>query len=123
MHVEVLSDHAFYFFGKERGAGGLPSGVSGRVACLLSGGIDSPVAAWRMMRRGCHAVLVHFHSVPFLAETSQEKVREIATLLAKYQLGVRLYQVPFGDVQRRIVLATPPAPRVVAVRPDAARSA
>ena len=116
VHVEVLSDHAFYFFGKERGAGGLPSGVSGRVACLLSGGIDSPVAAWRMMRRGCHAVLVHFHSVPFLAETSQEKVREIATLLAKYQLGVRLYQVPFGDVQRRIVLATPPAPRVVLYR-------
>ena len=116
VHVEVLSDHAFYFFGKQRGAGGLPSGVSGRVACLLSGGIDSPVAAWRMMRRGCHAVLVHFHSVPFLAVSSLEKVLEIATLLAKYQLGVRLYQVPFGDVQRRIVLATPPAPRVVLYR-------
>ena len=116
VHVEVLPDHAFYFFGKERGAGGLPSGVSGRVACLLSGGIDSPVAAWRLMRRGCHAVLVHFHSVPFLAATSQEKVRDIAALLAKYQLGVRLYQVPFGDVQRRIVLATPPAPRVVLYR-------
>jgi thiamine biosynthesis protein ThiI len=116
VHVEVLPDHAFYFFGKERGAGGLPSGVSGRVACLLSGGIDSPVAAWRMMRRGCHAVLVHFHSVPFLAATSQDKVREIAAVLAKYQLGVRLYQVPFGDVQRRIVLATPPAPRVVLYR-------
>jgi len=116
VHVEMLQEQAFYFFGKERGLGGLPSGVSGRVVCLLSGGIDSPVAAWRMMRRGCRVVLVHFHSVPFLAATSQEKVRDIAALLAKYQLHVRLHQVAFGDVQRRIVLETPPAPRVVLYR-------
>ena len=57
IHVEALTDEAFYSFGKERGAGGLPVGVSGRVACLLSGGIDSPVAAWRMMRRGCRVAL------------------------------------------------------------------
>ena len=116
VQVEMLTDEAFYFFGKERGAGGLPSGVSGRVACLLSGGIDSPVAAWRMMRRGCHVVLVHFHSVPFLSRTSQDKVREIAALLARYQLHVRLYQVAFGALQRQIVLATPPPPRVVLYR-------
>jgi thiamine biosynthesis protein ThiI len=116
IHVEVLQDHAFYFFGKEPGVGGLPSGVSGRVACLMSGGIDSPVAAFRMMRRGCHVILVHFHSVPFLEATSQEKVRDIAALLAKYQLHVRLHQVPFGELQRRIVIATPPAPRVVLYR-------
>ena len=65
VHVEVLNDRAFYFFGKHRGVGGLPVGVSGRVACLLSGGIDSPVAAWRMMRRGCRAQLIHFHGYPF----------------------------------------------------------
>ena len=53
IHVEALTDEAFYYFGKEPGAGGLPAGTSGRVACLLSGGIDSPVAAWRLMRRGC----------------------------------------------------------------------
>ena len=116
VHVEVLPDHAFYFFGKERGAGGLPSGSSGRVVCLLSGGIDSPVAAWRMMRRGCQVVLVHFHSVPFLEATSQEKVREIAAILAQYQLHIRLYQVAFGQVQRQIVVSTPPAPRVVLYR-------
>jgi thiamine biosynthesis protein ThiI len=116
VRIEILSDEAFYFFGKHRGAGGLPSGVSGRVACLLSGGIDSPVAAWRMMRRGCHAVLVHFHSVPFLNRASQDKVRDVAALLSRYQLHVRLFQVPFGDVQRQIVLATPPGPRVVLYR-------
>jgi thiamine biosynthesis protein ThiI len=51
--VEVLANQAFYSFGKERGAGGMPTGVSGRVACLMSGGIDSPVAAYRLMKRGC----------------------------------------------------------------------
>jgi thiamine biosynthesis protein ThiI len=59
---------------------------------------------------------VHFHSVPFLSATSQEKVRDIAELLARYQLDVRLFQVPFGELQRRIVLDTPPAPRVVLYR-------
>ena len=57
IHVELLTDDAFYFFGKEPGAGGLPTGTGGRVACLLSGGIDSPVAAYRMMRRGCSVLL------------------------------------------------------------------
>jgi thiamine biosynthesis protein ThiI len=116
VHVEVLHDEAFYFFGKLRGAGGLPTGASGRVLCLTSGGIDSPVAAWRVMRRGCHVQLVHFHAQPFLPSTSEEKVREIAALLAKYQLRIRLYSVPFGELQRRVVLAVPPALRVVVYR-------
>ena len=78
IHVEALTDEAFYYFGKERGAGGLPAGTSGRVVCLLSGGIDSPVAAWRMMRRGCRVLFVHFHSYPILSRASQEKARELA---------------------------------------------
>jgi thiamine biosynthesis protein ThiI len=116
IHVEILSDHAFYYFGKERGAGGLPTGVSGRVACLLSGGIDSPVAAYRMMRRGCVVHLVHFHSYPILSRASQEKVREIAALLARSQLDASLHLVPFGELQQRVVLAVPPALRVVVYR-------
>ena len=74
IHVELLTDQAFYFFGKERGAGGLPTGTAGRVVCLLSGGIDSPVAAHRMMKRGCTVTFVHFHSYPILSRASQEKV-------------------------------------------------
>ncbi|MDR1988742.1 MAG: THUMP domain-containing protein, partial [Acidobacteriaceae bacterium] len=66
VHVEMLPAYAFYYFGKEPGVGGLPTGTSGRVACLLSGGIDSPVAAFRMIRRGCSVLLVHFHSYPIL---------------------------------------------------------
>jgi len=116
VHIEMLPDEAFYFFGKEPGAGGLPTGTGGRVACLLSGGIDSPVAAFRMMRRGCSVLLIHFHSYPILSRASQEKVREIAALLAGYQLEARLILVPFGELQQQVLLAVPAAVRVVIYR-------
>jgi thiamine biosynthesis protein ThiI len=116
VHVEFLSTEAFYAFGKDPGPGGLPTGASGRVACLLSGGIDSPVAAWRLMRRGCSVLLIHFHSYPFLSHASQEKVREIAELLTQYQQRSRLHLVPFGEIQRQIVLAVAPPLRVVIYR-------
>jgi thiamine biosynthesis protein ThiI len=116
IHVETLTNEAFYFFGKERGAGGLPAGTSGRVACLLSGGIDSPVAAWRMMRRGCRVLFVHFHSYPILSRASQEKARELVTLLTQYQYDSRLFLVPFGEIQQRVVLGVAPPLRVVIYR-------
>lgn len=116
VRVEVLGDRAFCCLRKEPGAGGLPSGASGRVACLLSGGIDSPVAAWRMIKRGCRVRFVHFHSYPILSRTSQDKVAEIAALLTRRQLDSRLYLVAFGDIQRRVVLAVPPPLRVVVYR-------
>ena len=116
IHIEMLPDEAFYFFGKEPGAGGLPTGTGGRVACLLSGGIDSPVAAYRMMRRGCGVLFIHFHSYPILSRASQEKVREIAQLLAKSQLRARLVLVPFGELQQQVLLAVAPELRVVIYR-------
>jgi len=116
IHVEALSNDAFYFFGKHRGAGGLPVGSSGRVACLLSGGIDSPVAAWRMMRRGCRVLFVHFHSYPILSHASQEKARELARLLTRFQFESRLLLVPFGEIQQQVVLTVPPPLRVVVYR-------
>ncbi len=114
--VEMLASEAFYAFGKDRGPGGLPTGASGKVACLLSGGIDSPVAAWRMMKRGCSALLVHFHSYPFLSRASQEKVRELAQVLTTYQQHTRLFLVAFGEIQRQVVLAVPAPLRVVIYR-------
>src|SRR5437762_2719023 len=116
IYIEMMPEDAFYFFGKDRGAGGLPTGTGGRVACLLSGGIDSPVAAYRMMRRGCSVLFVHFHSYPILSRASQEKVREIAGLLTKYQLRSRLVLVPFGELQQQVVLAVPAELRVVIYR-------
>ena len=116
IHVEALTSEAFYYFGKELGAGGMPVGVSGRVVCLLSGGIDSPVAAWRLMRRGCRALLVHFHSYPILSRASQEKVRELARLLAAFQFHSRLFLVPFGEIQQQVTLSVAPPLRVIVYR-------
>ena len=116
IHVETLTAEAFYSFGRDPGAGGLPVGSSGRVACLLSGGIDSPVAAWRMMRRGCRVLFVHFHSYPILSRASQEKARELVKTLTRFQFRSRLFLVPFGDIQQRVVLAVSPPLRVVVYR-------
>ena len=116
IRVEVLSADAFFHFTKEPGAGGLPIGSSGRVMSLLSGGIDSPVAAWRLVRRGCRAHFVHFHSYPILSSTSQEKVRELVKILTRSQLRSRLYLVPFGSIQQQVVISIPPALRVVVYR-------
>jgi len=116
IRVELLPDGAFYAFGKERGPGGLPVGTAGRVACLLSGGIDSPVAAHRMMKRGCAVTFVHFHSYPILSRASQDKARELAALLTRWQLHSRLYLVAFGDIQQQVVLSVPGPMRVVIYR-------
>jgi tRNA sulfurtransferase ThiI len=116
IHVETLTSEAFYFFGKERGPGGLPTGTSGRVVCLLSGGIDSPVAAWRIMKRGCACTFVHFHSYPILSHASIDKARQLVELLTRYQLRSRLYLVPFGDIQQQVLLTVPAPMRVVVYR-------
>lgn len=116
IHLEFLPNQVFYFFGKDPGAGGLPTGTGGRLACLLSGGIDSPVAAYRMMRRGCNVYFIHFHSYPILSRASIEKVHELATLLTTYQQHSRLALVAFGELQQQVVLAVPPELRVVIYR-------
>jgi thiamine biosynthesis protein ThiI len=116
IHVELLTDEAFYFFGKEKGPGGLPTGTAGRVACLMSGGIDSPVAAHRMMKRGCAVTFIHFHSYPILSRASMDKARELVTLLTSWQQRSRLYLVAFGEIQQQVVLAVPGPMRVVIYR-------
>ncbi|HYA30515.1 MAG TPA: tRNA uracil 4-sulfurtransferase ThiI [Acidobacteriota bacterium] len=114
--VEILPHDAFFGFDKIPGPGGLPVGGSGRVAALLSGGFDSPVAAHRMMRRGCRVVFVHFHSAPYQDKTSQDKVRQLVCLLTRHQFKSRLYLVPFGEIQRQIVTAVARPLRVVLYR-------
>jgi thiamine biosynthesis protein ThiI len=74
------------------------------------------VAAYRMMRRGCPVLLIHFHSYPILSRASQEKVREIAALLTRHQLQSRLVMVAFGELQQQVLLAVPSELRVVVYR-------
>ncbi|HEV8144372.1 MAG TPA: tRNA uracil 4-sulfurtransferase ThiI [Methylomirabilota bacterium] len=116
IHVEVLPAETFVYVNRVAGPGGLPVGASGTVMALLSGGIDSPVAAWRMIKRGCRVVFVHFHSVPYLPDISQGKARALVERLTEWQYASRLFLVPFGEIQREIVLAVPGPARVVVYR-------
>jgi len=116
IHVEVLPAETFVSLDRVTGPGGLPVGASGTVAALLSGGIDSPVAAWRMMKRGCKVLFVHFHSVPYLPDVSQHKARALVERLTEWQYASRLFLVPFGEIQREIVLSVPGPARVVVYR-------
>lgn len=116
IYIELASKEAYVAVERHAGPGGLPIGVSGKVACLLSGGIDSPVASYRMMKRGCRAMFVHFHGRPFVSRASEEKARDLVKILTPYQLVSRLYLVPFGEIQRQIVLGASAAFRVVLYR-------
>jgi thiamine biosynthesis protein ThiI len=114
--VEALSEQTFIYFEKIKGVGGLPVGVSGRGVVLLSGGIDSPVASFMMMRRGLRVVFVHFHAYPFFDRSSIDKVKELVRVLDQYQLDSELYLAPIGDSQKEIVLKTPPGLRLMIYR-------
>jgi tRNA uracil 4-sulfurtransferase len=116
VRVDLLPREGFVFVDRVPGPGGLPVGVSGRVAALLSGGIDSPVAACRLQKRGCEVEFVHFHSVPYLADTSQRKARALVDRLVRHQFAARLWLVPFGEIQREVVLGVPAPLRVVVYR-------
>ena len=116
VHVDIIPRRALIYVDKIPGAGGLPVGMSGRLLSLLSGGLDSPVAAYRMLKRGCQVDFVHFHSYPFLDRTSQQKARQLAQRLTRHQYAARLFLVPFGDVQQHIVGAAPAPYRVVLYR-------
>ena len=116
VRVELVPPAAYYTYQKEAGPGGLPTGTGGKVASLISGGIDSPVATYRMLKRGCKAVFVHFHGRPYLSRVSEEKVKDIVKLLNSYQIHSRLHLVPFGEIQSQIVVNSPPPVRVVLYR-------
>ncbi|WP_026411665.1 tRNA uracil 4-sulfurtransferase ThiI [Actinomadura oligospora] len=100
--IEIDRDEAFVFSGGVPGAGGLPVGMSGRALVLMSGGIDSPVAAYRMMRRGLRVDYLHFSGMPFTGPESIYKAYALVRELDKYQGGSRLFVVPFGKAQQQI---------------------
>lgn len=114
--IEILPHAAYIADRKYPGAGGLPVGITGRGLLLLSGGIDSPVAGWRMMRRGLHVDFVHFHSHPLVTKASIEKARDLAAHLTRYEARSSLALVPFAEVQREIVARTLRPLRVVLYR-------
>src|SRR5437867_4456085 len=114
--IEIVEKYALIYIERLPGPGGLPVGTSGKVVVLLSGGIDSPVAAWKMIKRGCTPVFVHFHSFPFTNKESQEKARQLARLLSMYSFKAKIYMVPFAEIQRHIMVETPIETRVILYR-------
>jgi tRNA uracil 4-sulfurtransferase len=101
--VEIGYEHAFVFGEVVPGPGGLPVGVTGRVELLLSGGIDSPVAGWLLLKRGCTLGATYFHSFPYTGEKTQDKVARLGAQLAAWQLEpLRLAVVPFTDAQKAL---------------------
>lgn len=105
IHVEVDRDEIFAYTDKLAGRGGLPVGTSGRALVLLSGGIDSPVAAYRMMKRGLRCDFVHFTGRPFTGPESTYKAYAQAARLDRFQYDSRLFVVGFGHAQRQLATA------------------
>jgi thiamine biosynthesis protein ThiI len=114
--VEVVQRGAFVFARRDDGAGGLPVGTAGKIVALLSSGIDSPVATWRVMKRGAVIVAVHFSGEPQTDDATARTVEDIGTVLELSGGLGRLYVVPFGDVQKEIALGAPPDLRVILYR-------
>jgi len=116
IHILVDENGLFTWTRRVAGPGGLPVGVSGRAACLLSGGIDSPVGAYMMMKRGMRLDFVHFHSVPRTDPASLEKVHDLVRVLNRYQGNARLAMVPLLDIQEQIAARCPASLRVLLYR-------
>ena len=115
--IEVLNDRFVFITEKIQGAKGLPIRTSGNVICLLSGGFDSPVASWLMMRRGCNITYVHFHSSPFGEwKSSISKIRKIVIQLHSYGGPKKFYAVPIGELQRQIATKAPSKLRITLYR-------
>lgn len=100
--LEVDKDEVFVFTDGIPGQGGLPVGMSGRGLALMSGGIDSPVAAHRMMRRGLKVDFLHFSGMPFTGPDSIYKAYSLVRQLDRFQVGSRLFVVPFGKAQQQL---------------------
>ncbi|MCP3920494.1 MAG: tRNA 4-thiouridine(8) synthase ThiI [bacterium] len=114
--IDIRQEGTYIFLARLRGPGGLPVGTQGRALCLLSGGIDSPVAAWLTMRRGCQLGFVSFHSYPYIGEASKKKVADLARRLGRWQRRAALYVVPFTEIQVAIRDAAPESYRTVLYR-------
>ena len=116
IYLDIQTRGILLYFDETPAHGGLPVGTSGKVAVMLSGGIDSPVAAWHMMKRGCPASFVHFHSYPLSDRSSIEKAGELAQHLTRHQRHSELFLVPLAEIQKRIIVETPPSYRVLLYR-------
>lgn len=116
VRVEVIEGHTYIYGRSIAGVGGLPVGSAGKAVSLISAGIDSPVATWRIARRGATMIGVHFSGRPETSATSEYLLQDIAEVLEKTGCFARLYVVPIGTYQREIAAVAPPELRVILYR-------
>ncbi len=102
VNVEIRDKYAFIHGNQIKGAGGMPTGTSGRAAVMISGGIDSPVAAWTMAKRGLVLDAIHFASPPYTSKRAEQKVHELLGKVSKYSGTINLLVVPFTEIQEHI---------------------
>ncbi len=116
--IEVyVREEAAYVYGiKEKGLGGYPLGIAGKSLCLLSGGIDSPVAAYLMMKRGVKLECIHFAAPPYTSQAVIDKIHDLLHVLNDYQPDIKLYIVPFTDLERKIYEVAGPSYCVTIMR-------
>ncbi len=115
-HVAIINDLALVSSKKYKGLGGLPVGTGNKAVVLISGGFDSPVAAWQILKRGVQLRYVHFHSAPYTSKASIEKVADLVSQLKKFGSSTKMYMVPFADIQKEIMMNTPEKFRVILYR-------
>ncbi len=116
VHVEVIEGHTYIYARSIAGIGGLPVGTAGKAVCLMSSGIDSPVACWKIARRGAVCIGVHFSGRPETVDTSEYLVDDIGHVLEKTGCFAKLYIAPIGSYQRMIAEMAPPPLRIVMYR-------
>jgi thiamine biosynthesis protein ThiI len=116
IYVDILKDQALIYSEKIKTFGGLPTGTAGNVISLISGGIDSPVASFQIMKRGCQIIFCHFHSYPQTSIESQDQVKKLVSILDQYQQNSKLYLIPILDIQKQIVAKCSAKLRVVLYR-------
>jgi thiamine biosynthesis protein ThiI len=115
-YINIIEKITLISSEKKSGIGGMPVGTSGRALVMMSGGFDSPVAAWWIAKRGVSTRFVHFHSVPYTSKESIEKVRDLVAVLKKFKSSGKIFLVPFADVQKEIMLKCPAPLRVILYR-------
>ncbi len=116
LYIEITEKDALLYTQRYEGVGGLPVGTAGKLVAMLSGGIDSPVASFMMMKRGCSVVLAHYMSSTQVTEEAIKKVKELASKLNRIQLRTRLYIIPFIELQKEIIKNVPARFRMIVYR-------
>ena len=116
IHILIRLEGAYVYAIKEKGMGGYPLGIAGKSLCLLSGGIDSPVAAYLMMKRGVKLECIHFAAPPYTSQAVIDKIHDLLHVLNEYQPDIKLYVVPFTELERKIYEVAGPSYCVTVMR-------